>query len=339
MATTRTRTTRSRTTRKNPTEPPEYNPPELTDQQQQEMHATHETPTDADRASAAAHADARIEEALDDAPKKTRLERQAEKGQESYDKLVKAWLDAENIQLQMWLDAETKWQTDVTAWLDGEARYTTAQELYDTVRTSAASATEHLMLGQSFLDEMLDAVAKIKDGGYFKDLGFAKYIDFVSHVCKTYVGQLDGGSKKVVVRFVVAQIPGLSQRKYEEVTGIPQAQISRAVNDSDAGDGDQGHGGSRKTKREITKLAEALQRSDQPEGKPDPLQDDDKWTNDELKQTERELWRKLIDIREEMHKRGLTLPPLAEPEYGQRRSRMEGSGDGTTDAARDKIPA
>ena len=65
------------------------------------------------------------------------------------------------------------------------------------------------------------------------------------------------------MRFVALQIPGLTQRKLEEITGVPQAQVNRALNGSTAGDGQSGHGGdrTRTTKREVYKLDAALQKS------------------------------------------------------------------------------
>lgn len=151
------------------------------------------------------------------------------------------------------------------------------------------------------MDKALTALAEVKAGGYFKELGFEKYIDYVAHICLTYLKGIDGGSKKELVRFVALQIPGLTQRKLEEITGVPQAQVNRALNGSTAGDGQSGHGGdrTRTTKREVDKLDAALQKSTQQEGKPDPLQDENKWTDAELKRAEKELWAKLIDIREE----------------------------------------
>jgi hypothetical protein len=294
---------------------------------------------EAEALQTAAEADERVAEAMAEVPKKSRLERQADKGQESYEKLVRAWLDGEQVAIKLWLDAEAAHVKAVKAWLDGEQRYGTAQGLYDTVRVSAQGAAKHFMMGQSLLDDMLAALAKIKDGGYFKDLGFEKYVDFLSHICKTYVGQLDGGSKKVVARFVVGQIPGLTQRKYEEVTGIPQPQISRAVNDSNAGSGDQGHGGARERKGEAAKLEDALNKSLKPAGKPNPLENDDKWTDSQLKQAEMDLWAKIIDVRRELHHRGLPLAKLTEPEYGTARSGTQGSVGGKTDTGRQQQPA
>lgn len=298
---------------------------------------------EARRAHTAADADSRVEQALADVPKKTRLERQAENGEQSYEKLVKAWLDGEQVAIKLYLDAEAKWGQDTRAWLNAETAYGRAVELDDIVRTSGAEAADHALKSQSFIDQMLVAMAEVKEGNYFRPLGFDKYSDYVAHVCKDYLKGIDGAAKKEVVRFVALQIPGLSQRKVEEITGVPQAQVSRALNGSTAGDGESGHGGdrTRTTKREVDKLEDSLHkfRSDQPEGKPDPLKDGNRWTDSELKRAETEVWAQLLDIRSELHDRGLPLAQLIEPEYGAQRSGTQGSVGGTTDASRSETAA
>ena len=35
------------------------------------------------------------------------------------------------------------------------------------------------------MDKALTALAEVKAGGYFKELGFEKYIDYVAHICLT----------------------------------------------------------------------------------------------------------------------------------------------------------
>lgn len=261
-----------------------------------------------------------------EAPQKTRLERQADKGQAAVDGLVKLWLDAEQVHIKLWLDAETKFTKDVTAWLDAETRFATAETLADSIASNATGAVDAANLASQYLEALFDGMTSVKEGKYFRELGHESYPKFTEHVCKTHLTGLDGGAKKEVVRFVIASIPGMTERKYAEITGVPQAQVNRAKKGSTAGDGDSGHGGKRDSKTDADKLAAATDKVT-----PAVLADVDKVSVDDLKRIAAEALRVLIDARAQLAARGETVAVWAslEPSKAEVHSSSEGTVNGT----------
>lgn len=259
-----------------------------------------------------------------DVAPKTRLERQADKGQALADNLVKAWLDAEQVTIKLWLDGESKWSKDVSAWLDAETRHATANTLADAIASNADGAVQAVNLATGYLSALFDNLSSVKDGKYFRELGFDSFPNYTEHVCKTYLSGLDGGSKKDVARFVSDAIPGMSQRKLAEVTGIPQPQVSRALNGSTAGDGAGGHGGPRASKSDADKLVAATDKIAST-----VMADVDKVSVDDLKRIASEALRVLIDARAELVSRGETVAAWSSLQPSKS-AELHSSREGTT---------
>lgn len=208
--------------------------------------------------------------------------------------------DADKLAHRFAHDTEAWSKAAVLAWLDAE----TDADLRDQATKLAAAVINVETLATTFGA----ALDKAKAAKVHERRGFAKFGDFVADIIRTSMPGLQGAARNAIMRQVVRQLPGISAGMLADICGTSKSTAQRVINGQGTGEG-TGHGGARVSTPLVDKVVSALEASDVDPKTGNPLENIDLWADLELARFEKELLRKLEQVRDAMVTRGLEITP------------------------------